>query len=60
MSAWEYDAPTTMPPLEGPFRGAGGRLRQKGDDERLLHVSHCRIPALRQHTYSDLSGDQSN
>ena len=39
MSAWEYDAPTTMlesDPLEEPCFGPAGRLRQNGDVDLLL------------------------
>jgi hypothetical protein len=43
MSAWEYDAPTTV--LEVYFggdcgRGAAGRLRQNGDADLLLQIRH--------------------
>lgn len=40
ISAWEYEAPTTMPPLPGALRGTVGLLRQNGDDDRLGFVSH--------------------
>lgn len=36
MSAWEYDAPTTMPPLpEALLRDACDLLLQNGEEDRL-------------------------
>lgn len=42
MSTCEWDAPITCP-LPEVLRGAGGRLRQNGDEERLETLASCRI-----------------
>lgn len=61
MSACEYDAPTTIPPLlEALLRGICDLLRQNGEEDRLQSLAMRLDLQLIQHTYSDLSAIPSH